>query len=67
MNANLISLIAFAGGAILIYAAIKDKDPRQVIKEALGQKPAKADDKKGGTQPSSYDPSSPYYGNAIPV
>lgn len=69
MNANLISLIAFAAGAILIYSALQDKDPRDVIKEALGQKSKQTDDKKGGggTRPSAYDPTTPYYGQTVPV
>lgn len=32
----------FGAGAILLYCAVKDKDPRDVIKEALGGKKAES-------------------------
>ena len=35
MNLNLIGVVAFSAGVILVYAAIKKVDPRQVIKDAL--------------------------------
>lgn len=38
---NLTGVIAFGVGAILVYAAIKDKDPRDVVREALGQSKSK--------------------------
>lgn len=37
-NVNLVSVILLAAGGILIYSAVKDRDPRAVVKEALGQK-----------------------------
>ena len=37
MNLNPLGVVLFAVGALLIYSAIKDKDPRAVVREALGQ------------------------------
>jgi hypothetical protein len=37
---NITGVIAFGVGAVLIYCAVKDKDPRAVVKEALGGKKA---------------------------
>lgn len=36
MNLNVVNVVVFAVGAILLYAAIKDTDPRAVVKSALG-------------------------------
>lgn len=36
---NLTGTIAFAAGTILIYAALKNQDPRDVVRQAFGQKP----------------------------
>lgn len=36
MNLNLPSLIMFTAGGVLLYAAIKNKNPVDVIKQALG-------------------------------
>lgn len=36
MNPNLISVVSFGVGVILIYSAIKKEDPRTVVKKALG-------------------------------
>lgn len=38
---NLTAVVAFGVGAILVYAAIKNKDPRDVVREALGQNKGK--------------------------
>lgn len=69
MNSNLTGLIAFMVGAVLIYAAVKDKDPRDVFKESVGQKTAShpKSDSKPGTQPNSYNPHEPYYSPGVPV
>lgn len=39
MNFSVLNVTMFGIGAILIYAAIKDQDPRDVVLVALGQKP----------------------------
>lgn len=36
MNINLASIVAFSAGVVLIYAAVKNQDPRDVIRRALG-------------------------------
>lgn len=62
MNFNLTALIAFTAGMVLIYAAIKDRDPRDVVKDAMtgkanpgaraAAKPASATvPNNGGAQP----------------
>lgn len=33
---NPLGVVLFAVGAVLIYAAIKDQDPRDVVKQGLG-------------------------------
>ncbi len=37
---NTPALVTFTVGLVLIYAAIKNRDPRDVVKQALGQQPA---------------------------
>lgn len=39
MNLNLATVVAVGVGAILIYSAVKDQDPRDVVGAAFGQKP----------------------------
>lgn len=39
-NFSVLNVTLFGVGAVLIYAAIKDQDPRDVVRVALGQKPA---------------------------
>lgn len=36
---NLTGVVAFTVGAVLMYAAVKNKDPRDVVLTSLGQKP----------------------------
>ena len=36
MNINLASIVAFSAGVTLIYSAVKNQDPRDVIRKALG-------------------------------
>ena len=36
---NLTGVVAFCVGAVLMYSAVKDKDPRDVVLTSLGQKP----------------------------
>lgn len=38
-NLNLVNLTILVAGILLIYAAIKDVDPRDVVKNALKGKP----------------------------
>jgi hypothetical protein len=38
---NIVGILAFGIGAVLIYSGIKNKNPADVVKEALGQKSAK--------------------------
>lgn len=38
MNLNLLGVVALVIGVVLIYAAVKKKDPRDIVKEALGTK-----------------------------
>lgn len=57
MNISLLTVVIFAGGVVLVYSAVKDKDPRDVLKTSLsGNSPANAK-----TVPSSapINPSSP--------
>lgn len=73
MNTNLTGLFAFLIGAVLIYAAIKDKSPADIFKESVGQKPpAKSSgnpksNSGGGSQQNSYSPMQPYYSPSVPV
>lgn len=56
MNFNLIGVVSLSMGIILIYAAIKKQDPRQVIKEALqgkGKVPAKSPATEGQATPEA--------------
>lgn len=39
MNLNVTNVTLIGVGALLIYAAIKKRDPRDVLKDALGQAP----------------------------
>ena len=41
MKMDPLGVVLFAVGAILLYSAVKDKDPRDVVKQALGQAQAK--------------------------
>jgi hypothetical protein len=56
MNLNLVNVIVFGIGAILVYGAVKDKDPRKVVQEALGQKAAPG---KPANVPAAPKPSGP--------
>jgi predicted Fe-Mo cluster-binding NifX family protein len=38
MNSNLLAILLLSSGGILIYSAVKNRDPRDVIKQALGAK-----------------------------
>lgn len=38
MNLNVINVVVLGVGAILLYAAVKDQKPQDVVKGALGQK-----------------------------
>jgi hypothetical protein len=60
VNFNLVVVVTFMAGAILIYAAVKDKNPKDVISNALNGKttepatvPAKGD---LGETPGAADP-----------
>jgi hypothetical protein len=35
---NLVAVVMLSGGVILMYAAVKGKDPRDVVGNALGKK-----------------------------
>lgn len=35
MNNTLFIILLMVGGALLIYSAVKNKDPREVLKESL--------------------------------
>lgn len=39
-NLSVVNVAMFGIGAVLIYAAVKNVDPRDVVRVALGQKPA---------------------------
>jgi hypothetical protein len=41
VNLNPLGVVLLAIGGVLIYAAVKDVDPRDVVKQALGGKTAK--------------------------
>ena len=41
MNLNPIGVMALLGGIVLVYAAVKNQYPQDVIREALGKKPLK--------------------------
>lgn len=38
MKINLVTVTMFTVGVVLIYSAVKDKDPRDVVKLTLGNK-----------------------------
>ena len=38
MNFNLLSIVLLSAGVVLMWSAVKDQDPRDVIKNALGGK-----------------------------
>jgi hypothetical protein len=38
VNLNTFGVVLFVSGVILMYAAVKNKDPRDVVLKALGQK-----------------------------
>lgn len=38
MKLNMLGVIAILGGSVLLYAAVKNKRPQDVIREALGKK-----------------------------
>ena len=73
MNPNLTAIITFAVGSVLMYSAVKNKDPRDVFKEAVGQGKAKpkvpdyTTSPPNTSQPSSYNPHGSYYSPGIPV
>lgn len=50
MNANLIAILLLSTGGILVYSAAKNKDPRDVIKNALGAKATPA--RPSGSMPT---------------
>lgn len=55
MKLNLVNVTTFAIGTVLVYSAVKDKDPRDVVKKSLArQSPAGA-----ATIPSSAKKSDP--------
>lgn len=43
-NLSVLNVTLFGVGAVLIYAAVKDIDPRDVVRVALGQKPTHTKD-----------------------
>jgi hypothetical protein len=38
VNLNLPAVVMFVAGAVLMYSAVKNRDPRDVVLTALGQK-----------------------------
>ena len=38
MNLNTLSVVLFVAGSVLMYAGVNNKDPRDVVLEALGRK-----------------------------
>lgn len=38
MNLNLPAVVMLTAGVVLMYAAVKNKDPRDVVRESLGKK-----------------------------
>lgn len=56
MNFNLISVITFAAGALLIYSGIKNVDPKDAITAAMSGKTAEPKTaSSGGTFPKNDD------------
>lgn len=51
MNFSLINVVMFGAGAILVYSAVKDKNPKQVVSDALNGKSAPSNT----AQPSALD------------
>ena len=37
MNLNVLNVVLFGTGAVLLYSAIKNKQPLDVVKQSLGQ------------------------------
>lgn len=61
MNFNLANVILFGVGAVLIYAAVKNESPKQVVTSAFGTSgnKAKANPKAKATQPHDVGPVTP--------
>lgn len=38
MNNSMFVILLFVGGALLVYSAVKNKDPRAVLKESLSRR-----------------------------
>lgn len=53
MNFSLPTVVMFGIGAILVYSSVKNKDPRNVVREAMGQKPVPTTDKGFNAPPNS--------------
>lgn len=53
MNLNLVNVTVFAVGGILVYAAVKNVKPQDVVKSALGTPLAASSAGSGTTTPSS--------------
>jgi hypothetical protein len=64
MSLNVTSIVLFVTGVVLLYAGIKNVDPRDVVKKALkGESPApeKADTKQTASEPRDESTPKPPY------
>jgi hypothetical protein len=66
MSLNVTSIVLFVTGVVLLYAGIKNVDPRDVVKKALkGESPAptpdKADTKQAASEPRDESTPKPPY------
>lgn len=67
-NLNVTAVVALMIGVVLLYSSVKKKDPRDVVREALGL-PAKYQDQgwlKAINQPTGTDPTIPGAGGVVP-
>lgn len=67
-NLNVTSIVAIMIGVVLLYSAVKKKDPRDVVREALGL-PAKYQEQgwlKAIKAPTGTDPTIPGAGGVVP-
>jgi hypothetical protein len=53
---NILAIVMLGGGIILLYSAIKNKDPRDVVRGALGVSPVT---KSTPSTPNNMSPTTP--------
>lgn len=67
MNLSPITLVTFGIGAVLVYAAVKNRDPRTVVRSSLTGAASSKNTANDAPAPASTAPAASWYGTAPAV